>query len=172
MDRSPFAQILCPMGLVNRDDPQASETSIRALRTAGGMAAGDRKAAVVSLYVVPTFVMHMTGFREEDDPEVPGATRWVPIASAGFERQRPDEIARARVSEYARANLPRGVRWEVAVRIGDPSEEILAAASEMGADVILMPARRTTDGPATGGPLGRVTYRVARTADCSVLVLR
>jgi len=169
MATTEFGHILCPMGLVNRDDPQASEASIRALAIAGNLAKASG-ATVYSMYVVPIFVMHMTGFEEEPDETAPNKMRWVPLSGGGIHRESPEVIARRRVAEYVRGTLPAGVKGEVVVRIGDPAKRVLEFREEAGIDLIVMPAKRDTGDGSTA--LGTVTQKVASNAPCSVMVIR
>lgn len=164
-----ISRILCPMGLVNRDDPQASAVSLRALSLAGDLAKTSG-ATVYSMYVVPIFVMHMTGFEEEEDPSAPNGIRWVPLSGGGIHRDSPEKIARERVAEYVRTTLPPGVKGEVVVRIGDPAKRILQFREEAGIDLIMMPAKRDTGDGSTA--LGTVTYKVVSHVPCSVAIIR
>ena len=49
--------------------------------------------------------------------------------------------------------------------VGDPAEELVAAAREVGADVVVVGRRH-------GNPLGSVSAEVVRHAPCDVLVVR
>lgn len=165
-----FQRILCPMGLVNRDDPQASESSQRALALAGLLAAG-RDATVYSMYVIPLFVMHMTGFQERPDPDAVDGLRWEPLTGGGIRREDPRVIAAARVGSYLGRLVPSDIKGEVVVRVGDPAARIIEFAEANKVDLVLLPAHRTSKGAAKG-PLGTVAEKIVQKTSCSVTILR
>jgi len=85
---------------------------------------------------------------------------------------RRSALAEARsVVDSARALLaPRGFGIETDVAVGDPKEEIVRAADEWGADLIVLGARGL--GRVKGFVLGSVSLAVARHAHCPVLVVK
>ena len=82
-----------------------------------------------------------------------------------------DHIASCRVVlELGARSMEAGVRLTTEVRIGNPTDEINAAAIDYGSDLIVM----STHGR-TGLPhllLGSIAERVLRTAPCPVLAVR
>ena len=77
--------------------------------------------------------------------------------------------ARARLEEIASEHAE-GTSYDLLIRLGDPAQEILSAAKQLAADVIVM----TTHGR-TGFSRalhGSVAENVIREAVCSVLVVR
>jgi nucleotide-binding universal stress UspA family protein len=168
--RASLERILCPIGLVNRDDPRASDSSLAALALAAQWV---RPAAgtVLAAYVIPEFVMRMTGFEEKEEAGAPGGVRWVPLTGGGFERESPVGIAEVRLREYVDRLVPSGVKAEVIVAIGNPGERLVELADERKVDLVMIPAYRDQE-RRKPGRIGNVTYHVARNAMSSVWIFR
>lgn len=77
--------------------------------------------------------------------------------------------ARARVQEIAGQHVPADLPLEVVVKHGTPYREILDAAAELDADLIVLAAHRPS---LKDYLLGPTTARVVRHADASVHVVR
>jgi len=77
--------------------------------------------------------------------------------------------ARTRLLARARRHLGSHIKSEAAVRSGIPFEEIVGAAKERKADMILMSPRGTTASEQT--PFGSTAERVVPHASCPILVL-
>lgn len=84
---------------------------------------------------------------------------------ADFVTQAVDD-ARAHLASMAKAA---GVEVEVGVRVGSPAREILAAADEWQADLVIIASHRPNLGNYL---LGATADRVVRHSKCSVLVDR
>jgi len=80
------------------------------------------------------------------------------------ERQRQGEL----LHEAAEYLAGHGIDAELIPAVGNAAHEILAAAVEVGADVIVVARHRGRHGPHI---LGSVTTRVVRDAGCDVLVV-
>ncbi|HVX83739.1 MAG TPA: universal stress protein [Phycisphaerae bacterium] len=78
------------------------------------------------------------------------------------------EEGQREVEEIERT-LPKGLRGNVFMREGDPAEEIVKAAEEFGADVIVIGTHRR--GVLTRFFLGSVSQGVMRRAKCAVLLV-
>jgi nucleotide-binding universal stress UspA family protein len=78
--------------------------------------------------------------------------------------------ARAALEALARAEFPESIPVTVTVRKGAPYDQIVAAARDMGADVIIVPTYGRTG--LKHALLGSTAERVARHAPCPVLILR
>ena len=78
--------------------------------------------------------------------------------------------AEARVQQIMDCLRHCDARVKSAIRLGHPAREILLAARELDADLIVVGARGgTNDAPA---PLGGVAQRIVKQATCSVLIAR
>lgn len=85
-------------------------------------------------------------------------------------REQKYQDAKNRLLELGARSMESGVRLTTEVRIGNPTDEINAAAIDYGSDLIVM----STHGR-TGLPhllLGSIAERVLRTAPCPVLAVR
>lgn len=85
-------------------------------------------------------------------------------------REQRYQEARTRLLELGARAKESGIEMAAEVRIGNPTEEINAAAIDYGSDLIVM----STHGR-TGLPhllLGSIAERVLRTAPCPVIALR
>lgn len=133
-----------------------SEPSSRALDYAAALAAG-LGAAINLIHVLhdPFTAQAAWEFYVPESPEV---------------QERKYQDARARLAALAEGAAARGVPIATEVRLGNPMDEINAAAVDYGSDLIVM----STHGR-TGLPhllLGSIAERVLRTAPCPVLALR
>jgi universal stress protein A len=89
-------------------------------------------------------------------------------------REWPEEAVVRRAREHLRGMVrtlekPQ-IRLETAVRSGEPASEIIAAAKDLGADLIVIGTRGLN--PDVRDPMGSTAERVAREAGCPVLVVR
>jgi nucleotide-binding universal stress UspA family protein len=141
-----FRTVLCPV--------DQSAVSARGLRNAIRLtlAFGGR---LVVLTVVPA-VSWLTAATE---------TGQLAGAAAEYERR-----WRAGLEEFLEDFPFGGVRWEREVRQGQPHEQIVAAARERGADVLVMGATGRTG--LVRVLLGGVTRRVLRQLPCSLLTVK
>lgn len=97
------------------------------------------------------------------------AIRGAQQGSIGYDVQELMEQAKNRLQELVADQLPKGVDAEVMVRRGTIYEEILQAADEVGADLIVMASHRPS---LKDYLLGPNAARVARHARCSVQIVR
>lgn len=79
------------------------------------------------------------------------------------------QILASKEQTLAKLREAAGTEVSCEVRFGDAAGEIVWAAAEWGADLIVMPAR--SHGAIKHALLGSVTDRVLRSAKCPVLVL-
>lgn len=165
-----FQNILVPIGVVNRDNPQTAPGSLAALDHARRMAL-QSQGTVSLLYVIPIFVMHMAGFNEERDPAQPDRKVWVPMSAApGVERIDPEKVAHDKLEESAREqHLVGEVPYKIIIRVGDPAKRILEVLREEGSDLAILAKRRKSFLEEMF--VGSVTAKVLHDATCSVLVL-
>ena len=132
-----------------------SKESIRALKSAAELA-GRYAAAVTLVHVVePMFYIHDVGY---------GPVR----------RQRFDEgvmrHARQRLHVLGRRHIDRALDCEAVIKCGRAFEQIVKAAEELKADLIIMPTRGFAHNES--GEIGSTAERVVRHAPCPVLTLR
>ncbi|HWI59690.1 MAG TPA: universal stress protein [Bacillota bacterium] len=89
------------------------------------------------------------------------------------QRRRPNEElmrhARQRLQGLGRRHLGRSREWQCMVRSGTAPRQILKAAEEFHADLVVMPTRGLSHAPPT--EVGSIAERVVRHAPCPVLVL-
>ncbi len=141
-----FKKILCPIDY--------SECSARALRYAAGMALKD-SARLYLMHVVDKRVFDYGG----------------PIYETAAS---PDSETIARLEEKLRESVPREVRGDIQVEtlvtIGIPAEEILKAARDKEADIVVMGTHGRTGIAHT--IMGSVAENVVRHAPCPVLTVR
>jgi nucleotide-binding universal stress UspA family protein len=90
------------------------------------------------------------------------------VAQAVTLREQQMERAQRQLSQLAEATLF-GVRYTIIIRIGKPFKEIIRAASEMGADLIILSKPVCSD--ATDVELVGTVKHVVRNATCPVLVI-
>jgi universal stress protein A len=89
------------------------------------------------------------------------------------QRRRPDQgmmrHARQRLQALGRRHLGPKRQWRCVVRSGTAPRQILKAAEEFRADLLIMPTRGLSHAPAT--EVGSTAERVVRHAPCPVLVV-
>lgn len=81
-----------------------------------------------------------------------------------------DEGARERLRALAEKHIPRNLRTQIEVRIGQPHREIASAAKELNVDLIIIATHGHTGLKHTF--LGSTAERVVRHAPCPVLTVR
>jgi universal stress protein A len=135
-----FNRILCPIDF--------DGNSLDALRLARRIAEQDR-ATLYLLHVVPL-----------QDPLV---------MSAPAITQRDEKYARTELQKVSNAELA-GVDRQVLLRFGHPAEEIVAAATETKADLLVMATHGRTG--VSHFILGSVAEKVVRESPCPVLTVR
>ena len=89
--------------------------------------------------------------------------------AADFDQKALVGQARARLKEIVDQAVPRDVPIEPIVRHGVPYQMVVDAAAELGVDLIVVAANRPSLKDYLIGP---TSARIARHADCSVLVVR
>jgi glycine betaine transporter len=77
--------------------------------------------------------------------------------------------AKRRLQALGRRHVDAALEWRTLVRSGTAPRQILKAAEESGATVIVMPTRGLSHGPAS--EVGSTAERVVRNAHCPVFVL-
>jgi nucleotide-binding universal stress UspA family protein len=130
-----------------------SAFSLRALRYAAGLAA-DLGASLTVLHVVPADY-GLLGIGKEASRDLDRA----------LQSQAVDGLRRLAENE-----IDRTISADLEVRVGRPAEEIVAAAAELGCDLIVL----STHGYSGLDQIliGSVAERVARLASCPVLIVR
>ena len=130
-----------------------SDSSMNALRYGAGLAS-KVQAGLTILYVVP---------RDYG---------WLEIGKEAMREY--DEALQSQAAESLRAlaqsEIPASAPVDLEVRIGRPAEEIVAAAAESKADLILLSTRGHTGLDRV--LIGSVADRVARLAPCPVFLMR
>lgn len=148
-----FKRILCAIDF--------SECSIAALQYAMSMAQ-ENDAELVLLYVVPNDLVPLPGQSADDVMD-----RSISVADFFIRRE-------ARVRELLQQAIPEAVRTycsvETTMAHGKPSTEILKAAHERQADLIVIGVRGR--GAADLTVFGSTTQHVVRQAACPVLTIR
>lgn len=86
----------------------------------------------------------------------------------GYEKQLEDRLLEG-LQEFIKKHVPEDVKVQHRVRLGTVYQEILVAAQETGADLIVMASHRPE---LKDYLLGPNSARVVRHAQCSVLVVR
>jgi nucleotide-binding universal stress UspA family protein len=89
---------------------------------------------------------------------------------AGFYR-RLEAISRRRLERAARRLVARGLRVRTEVIVGEPATEIVAAAVQRRANLIIMGSHRVVPGR-PGGGWGTTSYKVGILCRCSVLLVK
>jgi universal stress protein A len=135
-----FTRILCPADF--------DDNSLNALRMAVRLA----QQSKARLYV-----LHVLKLR---DPTVISA----PLLAEEAERLARSALARLSESELA------GVDHETLLRSGHPAQEIIAAETEIGAELVVMGTHGRTGVPHLF--LGSVAEKVVRESTCPVLTVR
>lgn len=97
------------------------------------------------------------------------AIRGAQHGSLDYDRNELMTQAKERIQELVGKTVPDEIEAEVLVRHGTVYEEILEAADEVGADLIVMASHRPSLADYLLGPN---TARVARHAKCSVQIVR
>jgi nucleotide-binding universal stress UspA family protein len=130
-----------------------SDPSFRALRHAVDLAEDFGNTTLTILYVVPA-----------DDG-------WLHIGREEFRDldKSLQKQANAELRALARTHVPPAVRVDLKVRLGRPAEEIVAAASEAKADVIVLSTHGRTG--LDRYLIGSVAERVMRLASCPILLI-
>jgi nucleotide-binding universal stress UspA family protein len=131
-----------------------SPQSDKALETAAAMAKALGGSALI-VTVVPDLCLST----EELSPE----------SCAVVDKSLADEAA-GRMAKVAKAVESRGFPAEIAIRRGRPADEIVEAAREAEADMIVMGS--TGKHGARKFILGSVSSRVAEYAECNVLIVK
>ncbi len=148
----PFRRILCPVDF--------SPPSLSALSVADEFA---------RYFFAPLHVLHVL---PSPPPAVPvdGTAIAEIVLPVEETEQRRTEAAEIELAETARERVAAEVELHLALRRGDPATEILAAAEEIGADVIII----ATHGRSGLKRLlfGSVAEEVVRRAVCPVVTIR
>jgi nucleotide-binding universal stress UspA family protein len=130
-----------------------SDSSLRALRHAIGLAA-ESGGSLTIVHVVPADYGWLDIGREE---------------SRDLDKSLQHQAAE-RLRAFTDANVPRDLPANLEVRLGQPAEEIVAAASESKADLIVLSTHGLTG--LDRYLIGSVADRVARLAPCPVFLMR
>ena len=130
-----------------------SNSSARALRHAANRAA-ESGGSLIIIYVVPADYGWL-GFGRDELRDL----------DRSLQRQAAD-----RLRAFADENVGENVPADMEVRVGQPAEEIVAAARESKCDSIMLSTRGLTG--LDRYLIGSVADRVARLAPCPVVLLR
>jgi nucleotide-binding universal stress UspA family protein len=130
-----------------------SDSSARALRHAAKRAA-ESGSSLIIVYVVPADYGWLGIGREE-----------LRDLDLSLQRQASD-----RLRAFADENVGDNLAVDLEVRVGQPAEEILAAARESKCDSIVMSTRGLTG--LDRYLIGSVAHRVAQLAPCPVILVR
>lgn len=140
----PFKQILVPIEFGDRN-------CLRALRFAGEIAKREG-AAVALLHVVPLIIVpaELPVYRDLYAPQ--------------------EKEAEKQLEQIGRSHLPPEIKRKILTPIGDPAKLITTAATDIGADLVVM----ATHGRAGLSHLflGSVAQKVVRECPCPVLTMR
>jgi nucleotide-binding universal stress UspA family protein len=131
-----------------------SDSSLRALRYAVGLAAESGGGALTIVHVVPADYGWL-GLGQEEFRDL----------DKSLQHQAAD-----RLRALADANLPRNMPADLEVRVGRPAEEIVAAATESKSDLIVLSTHGLTG--LDRYLIGSVADRVARLSPCPVFLMR
>jgi universal stress protein A len=141
-----FSRILVPIDF--------SVESTRALKVAAALGPGDEGTLLLVHVVGPIYDFRDYGY---------GPVR----------RRRPNEglmrHAKQRLQALGRRHVGEKREWRCVVRSGTAPGEILKAAEDFRAEVVIMPTRGLSHAPPT--EVGSTAERVVRHAPCPVLVL-
>ncbi len=140
-----FRKILCPVDF--------DENSMAALKMACQVAA-QNEAPLSLMHVVP----------------LPAAAPEIGALPSETVPLWVDE-AKAKLEQIAREKIPSAIRSEIVARIGIPTETIVTAAAELGADLIVMATHGRSRSALGHLFLGSVAERVVRESVCPVLVV-
>jgi nucleotide-binding universal stress UspA family protein len=151
-----FQKILCPVDF--------SETSRHALDRAADLARSDG-ASLTLLHV-------LSGGAIAGGTTRPGATVGLsPLRLSPVVVEAGAEHAERTLADWCATLVKQGVpRAEQVIAHGDPAAEILQRAQEGDHDLIVLGTHGKTG--VLGALLGNVSYKVVRTATCSVLTVR
>ncbi len=130
-----------------------SDSSARALRHASSRAA-ESGGSLIVIYVVPADYGWL-GFGRNELRDL----------DRSLQRQAAD-----RLRVFADENVAKNVPADLEVRIGQPAEEIIAAARESKCDSIMLSTRGLTGLDRL--LIGSVAHRVAQLAPCPVVLVR
>ena len=130
-----------------------SDSSARALRHASNRAAAAGGSLII-IYVVPADYGWL-GFGRNELRDL----------DRSLQRQAAD-----RLRAFADENVAKNVDADLEVRIGQPAEEIIAAARESKCDSIILSTRGLTG--LDRFLIGSVAHRVAQLAPCPVVLVR
>src|SRR5262249_31526550 len=148
--RPGFRRILCPIDLTG-----ASARTVEA-----AVALADRNAAELT-------VVHVL---ESADGGTPGPSAYLSRAEREALRQGGVEQVRERLHAAVARCAPGRSRIDERVTAGEPSQEIVRLAEEIGADLVVMGACATS--PIARLFFGSTSRDVVREAPCPVLVVR
>ena len=129
-----------------------SDSSLRALRRAVDLATASEGSLVLVHVVAADYGLLDIGREEYRDLD------------RSLQNQAANELR-----AWADANVPQNVPADLEVRIGRPAEEIVAAASESKADLIVLSTRGLTG--LDRYLMGSVAERVTRLAPCPVYLM-
>jgi len=141
-----FQRILVPIDF--------SAESTRALKTVANLGSGDGQILLLVHVVGPIYDLHDFGYG-------PVQRR---LPNEGLMRQ-----ARQKLRSLGRRHVGAKWEWRCAVRSGTAPKQILKAAEEFRADLVVMPTRGLSHAPPN--EVGSTAERVVRHAPCPVLVL-
>jgi len=141
-----FCRILVPIDF--------SAESTRALKTVADLGSGDRQTLLLVHVVGPIYDLRDFGY-------------------GPIQQRRPNESlmrqARQKLRALGRRHVGAKTEWRCAVRSGTAPKQILKAAEEFRADLVVMPTRGLSHAPPN--EVGSTAERVVRYAPCPVLVL-
>ena len=141
-----FQRILVPIDF--------SAESTRALKTVASLSSGDGQSLLLVHVVGPIYDLRDFGYG-------PVQRR---LPNEGLMRQ-----ARQKLRALGRRHVGAKWEWRCAVRSGTAPKQILKAAEEFRADLLVMPTRGLSHAPSN--EVGSTAERVVRHAPCPVLVL-
>lgn len=157
----------CPV-LVVRPPERAQPTSV--ILAADGSPEAERAAEFLCALSLPGWAEVTVVSVAEMTVGVPAGARQPVTDAPEAVRQALLDAAEARTAEIMRRLGACGAQVRSAIRPGHPAGEILAAAREHDADLVVVGARGQTR--AAPFPLGGVAQKVVKYAPCSVLVVR
>ena len=125
----------------------------------------DYAAAIAARFGATVHLIHVV-----HDPMAAQGAWEVYLPDSPHVRETRHRDAKDRLWSIASSHETAGVRMTSEVRFGSPMEEILAAATAYGCDLIVMGTHGRTGLPHL--LLGSIAERVIRTAPCPVLAVR
>src|SRR5271166_1604082 len=140
----PFKQILVPIEF-------SDENCVRALKLAGDIAKRDG-AAITLLHAVPLIIVpaDLPVYRDLYAPQ--------------------EKEAEKQLERIGRSHLPAEIKRKIVTPVGDPAKLIVTAASDIGADLVVMATHGRGGLPHLF--LGSVAEKVVRESPCPVLTIR